>query len=91
MIIDFHTHIFPPRLIEERELYLQRDATFAELFAAYDRQITWLVETAVAGVRAHELQWPQINPSPLIAATIDDCRVGKRRRFTAGDEGDRVR
>jgi formate C-acetyltransferase len=24
-------------------------------------------------VRAHEDQWPQINPSPLIAGTIDDC------------------
>ena len=33
MIVDFHTHIFPPWLIEQRERYLQRDATFAELFA----------------------------------------------------------
>ena len=33
MIVDFHTHIFPPGLIEQRERYIQRDATFAELFA----------------------------------------------------------
>ena len=33
MIVDFHTHIFPPWIIEQRERYLQRDATFAELFA----------------------------------------------------------
>lgn len=33
MIIDFHTHIFPPAVIEQRERYLRRDATFAELFA----------------------------------------------------------
>jgi hypothetical protein len=33
MIIDFHTHIFPEWLIEQREKYLARDATFGELFA----------------------------------------------------------
>ena len=33
MIVDFHTHIFPERLREQREEYLQRDATFRELFA----------------------------------------------------------
>lgn len=33
MIIDFHTHIYPPWLRPRREEYLQRDATFAELFA----------------------------------------------------------
>ncbi|MDE2717770.1 MAG: amidohydrolase family protein [Chloroflexota bacterium] len=34
MIIDFHTHIFPPWLRPRREEYLKRDATFAELFAS---------------------------------------------------------
>lgn len=33
MIIDFHTHIFPPRLVEERSAYSKRDATLAALFA----------------------------------------------------------
>ena len=33
MIIDFHTHIFPPRLVEERGAYSKRDATLAALFA----------------------------------------------------------
>lgn len=33
MIIDFHTHIFPPRVRDEREDYLRRDATFAEMYA----------------------------------------------------------
>ena len=32
MIVDFHTHIYPPWLRPRREEYLQRDATFAELF-----------------------------------------------------------
>ena len=34
MIIDFHTHIFPPWLRPRREKYLERDATFGELFAS---------------------------------------------------------
>ncbi|MYD51122.1 MAG: amidohydrolase [Dehalococcoidia bacterium] len=34
MIIDFHTHIFPPWLRLRREEYLARDATFGELFAS---------------------------------------------------------
>ena len=34
MIIDFHTHIFPERLREQREAYVERDATFRELFAS---------------------------------------------------------
>ncbi len=34
MLVDFHTHIFPPRVKLERERYLQRDAVFAELYAS---------------------------------------------------------
>ena len=33
MVIDFHTHVFPGWLNEEREKYVSRDATFGELFA----------------------------------------------------------
>ncbi len=33
MIIDFHTHIFPPEARRRRERYLKIDATFAELYA----------------------------------------------------------
>lgn len=32
MAIDFHTHIFPPWLKERRQLYIERDTTFAELY-----------------------------------------------------------
>ena len=32
MIIDFHTHIFPPFLKKHREDYLARDTTLATLF-----------------------------------------------------------
>jgi hypothetical protein len=33
VIIDFHTHIFPPRLRENREEYLGRDPLFAHLYS----------------------------------------------------------
>ena len=32
-VVDFHTHIFPDWLRGEREQYLERDATFGELYA----------------------------------------------------------
>lgn len=34
MIVDFHTHIFPPDVIENRERYLAQDSTFRELYAS---------------------------------------------------------
>jgi predicted TIM-barrel fold metal-dependent hydrolase len=33
VIIDFHTHIFPPDVRDKREDYLKRDPTFAEMYA----------------------------------------------------------
>ena len=33
MIIDFHTHILPPRFKNHREEYLEMDASFAELYS----------------------------------------------------------
>ncbi len=46
---------------------------FEALMDAYTIQIEYLIRHSVASVGAHEQQWPVINPSPLIAATIDDC------------------
>lgn len=34
MIVDFHTHIFPPDVRDRRQSYLQRDPTFAEMYAS---------------------------------------------------------
>jgi hypothetical protein len=34
MLVDFHTHVFPPFLVERREEYLARDATFGELYSS---------------------------------------------------------
>jgi len=33
MIVDFHTHIFPPEIIAQREAYRARDAWFGQLYA----------------------------------------------------------
>ena len=33
MVTDFHTHVVPPGLIRERESWIERDATFRELFS----------------------------------------------------------
>ena len=33
MIIDFHTHVFPPRMRENRDRYVQRDRTLAALYS----------------------------------------------------------
>lgn len=33
MIIDFHTHIFPPEVRDNREEYIRRDPTFAEMYS----------------------------------------------------------
>ena len=48
-------------------------ATFERMFDAYTEQMDFLLARSVEYVRAHERAWPQINPSPLIAGTIEDC------------------
>ncbi len=39
MIIDFHTHIFPPEMREQREEFLERDPTFAEMYKSPKAEI----------------------------------------------------
>ena len=39
MIIDFHTHIFPPEMRRKRERYIRRDRTFGALYANPKAQI----------------------------------------------------
>jgi uncharacterized protein len=33
VIVDFHTHVFPPDVLDKRDEYLKRDPTFAEMYA----------------------------------------------------------
>ena len=46
---------------------------FEQMFEAYTRQMDFILERSGEYVRAHEREWARINPSPLIAGTIDDC------------------
>lgn len=39
MIVDFHTHIFPPDVRNNRQNYVRRDPTFAEMYADPKAQI----------------------------------------------------
>jgi predicted TIM-barrel fold metal-dependent hydrolase len=40
MIIDFHTHVFPPQLRDNRERYIGRDPLFARIYANPKAKIT---------------------------------------------------
>ena len=48
-------------------------ANFEDLWSAYTEQMDFFLTRAAECIRAAEGQWPQINPSPLISATIEDC------------------
>ena len=48
-------------------------ADFQQMFDAFTTQLDSIIARSVDSIGAHERQWPQINPSPLIAGTIDDC------------------
>ena len=39
MIIDFHTHIFPPELIKQRTSFIEKDFTFSELYGEENTKI----------------------------------------------------
>ncbi|MAG12982.1 MAG: hypothetical protein CMN78_00105 [Spirochaetales bacterium] len=48
-------------------------STFDEVWKAYVQQLDAALTHAIGCIQAAEGQWPQINPSPLIAGTIEDC------------------
>ncbi len=56
---------------------------FEELWKAYTRQMDAFLEGAVESIGAAERAWPQISPSPFIAATIDDC-IADGKDISAG-------
>ena len=51
----------------------RRFADFEQLWNAYTRQMDYFLERSLECIRAGEGQWSRINPSPLIAGTIEDC------------------
>ena len=48
MIIDFHTHIFPPKLQGYRNEFLARDGTLAELFSDPEAKMSTAEELVAA-------------------------------------------
>jgi predicted TIM-barrel fold metal-dependent hydrolase len=48
MVVDFHTHIFPPKVGERREDYLRRDPAFAEMYSSPRAQIATVEELLAA-------------------------------------------
>jgi len=51
---------------------------FETFFAAFTTQLDFLLARFVNYNCAHERQWPQIHPSPLITGTISDCLARAR-------------
>ena len=54
MIIDLHTHIFPPEVREQRDEYVRRDSTFAEMYADPAADIA-TVDDLLASMEAAEV------------------------------------
>ncbi|MCJ7737009.1 MAG: pyruvate formate lyase family protein, partial [Anaerolineae bacterium] len=48
-------------------------AGFDEFFDAYTLQMDTILTRTTDDMAKHEQSWPEVSPSPLIAATIDDC------------------
>jgi formate C-acetyltransferase len=59
---------FGPRTGDPRKF-----KSFNQLWDAYTRQLDFFLDSSMECIRAAERTWPDINPSPLIAATIEKC------------------
>ncbi len=84
MVIDFHTHIFPPRIIEHRSDYTQRDPLFAELYgsprarlATADELIASMDENGVELSVALNIAWS----SPELCRATNDYILESAARF----------
>jgi formate C-acetyltransferase len=47
--------------------------SFEELWAAFQTQMSAFLTQSNLCIRAAETEWPQINPSPLLAGAVEDC------------------
>ena len=84
MIIDFHTHIFPPWLIEHRQLYIERDVTFAELYknpqakiATAEDLLTEMEEDGVAISVIMGIGWTD----PGLGREVNDYIIDSVRKY----------
>lgn len=55
MIIDFHTHIFPPEVRSRRDEYLERDVTFAEMYSSPKAKVA-VAEDLAASMEGADVQ-----------------------------------
>ena len=46
---------------------------FEEMFDAYTGQMDFTLSTSAKYVTAHEQVWSEVNPSPLLACSVEDC------------------
>jgi pyruvate formate-lyase/glycerol dehydratase family glycyl radical enzyme len=58
--------------------------TFASFEQAAMAQLDYILDRSAAAIAAHERAWSKINPSPLIASSLDDCLARGR---DVGDGG----
>ena len=54
MIIDFHTHIFPPEVRTRRDDYIERDITFAEMYTSPKAKVA-IAEDLAASMEANSV------------------------------------
>ena len=84
MIIDFHTHIFPPQMRENRELYVRRDRTLTALYsnprarmASAGDLIATMDEDRIDAAVAMGIGWSDYET----AREANDCIIEATRRW----------
>ena len=92
VIVDFHTHVFPPRVIAERERYAALDATFRELYGDPKAKLATseelLASMGAAGIDASVIlgfAWndPAVAvPWPAVSGTLDGRPILSQRDQT---------
>ncbi len=60
MIIDFHTHIFPPRIRKNRSKYIARDSCFAILYSSPNAKLA-TADELIASMDKNEIDISVVN------------------------------
>lgn len=84
MLIDFHTHIFPPEIIKNREQYFERDPWFRKLYfkpgtfmASADDLIAEMEASGVDAAVTFSFGWTD----PVLIAETNDYVIDAMRRY----------
>ncbi len=94
MIIDSHTHVFPPEIIERRDVFVKRDNSFAFIYenpkarmVAYDELIAEMDSAGVAVSIVCGFPWKSIDMCRHHNDYMIEAVEGASRQ--AGRAGDR--